>query len=306
MSYEVQYINCKICGSDMPKILGLRGNLEYSGAFMLESQEEHIVTNVVRCRKCGFVYTNPLILSNPKKMYDNAQEYKPSADGIDPKLLFNISLGLIEKYSVKGKLLDIGCGKGEFLALAKERGWQAYGVEPSGSFANYAFEKYNSDIKRNILEYADFGDSFFDAVTMNMVLEHLDNPKATIAQVNKLLKKGGILFIEVPNMDSLMLKFASIYFRLKKKEWSPFLSPLHYPYHCYGYNVSSLRYLLESFNFEIKKVLVTSITLRGMRHRSSVGLFERMSCRLLSEFCGFLGKGDILTVIATKKKEVNP
>jgi SAM-dependent methyltransferase len=301
MSYKVEHISCKVCGSDKTKFLGIRGNLEYAGALPLKTGEEHIVTNVVQCRKCGFVYTNPFILtSGGNKGYVDPDEYCPSAENIDSKILFGYSISLIERYVPgKGTLLDIGCGKGEFLALAKEKGWQAYGIEPSEKFADYATKKYNLDIKLDI-KNSNFQGSFFDVVTLNMVLEHLDSPKATLLEIRRVLKDNGFLFIEVPNMDSWMLKLATLYFRLNKKGWSPLLSPLHHPFHCYGYNMFSLRSLLKNAGFRIKRFIISDTHLRGMYLRPSVSTLEKKLCRIAGRIASFIGKGDVLMAIATK------
>ena len=294
----VQYISCKICGSDNPRFLGIRGNLEYSGAQPLKRDEKHIVTNVVRCRKCGFVYINPFISEkNFNRSYANPEEYNASADNVDPKELFNYTFSLIKKHACdKGTLLDVGCGKGEFLYLVKEKGWQVYGIEPSENLAAYAATKYRLDIKLNI-ENAGFKDSFFDVVTLNMALEHIDNPKDIILEIKRVLKKNGLLFIEVPNMDSLMLRLATLYFRLNRKDWSPLLSPLHHPYHSYGYNISSLRFLLEQSGFKIKKFIIRDSSMRGVRNKESVSWIEKHLCRFVSRIAGFIGRGDVLMAI---------
>lgn len=300
MSYRVEYISCRVCGSDKPKFLGIRGNLEYSGVLSLKTGEEHMVTNVVRCRRCGFVYTNPLILETNHKGYVNPDEYQPSADNIDPKELFGHTLNLIEKHvPEKGILLDFGCGKGDFLSLAKEKSWQVYGIEPSEIFKNYAVAKYNLAIKSSI-ENTGFQDSFFDVATLNMVLEHLDDPVNALLGIRKLLKDNGMLFIEVPNTDSWMLKLATIYFRLNKKEWSPLLSPLHHPFHCYGYNMSSLGCILKNTGFKIKKFIITDTHLRGIRGGLSTNNLEKTFCKIISRLAGFIGKGDVLIVVAVK------
>ena len=301
MSYRVNYVSCKVCGSDKPKFLGIRGNLEYNGAPPLKREEDHVVTNVVRCRKCGFVYTNPFILEANDRGYANPDEYRPSAENIDPKELFGYSMNLIEKYLPRrGILLDIGCGKGEFLSIAKERGWQAYGIEPSEKLANYAIANYSLNIKPDIGN-GGFKGSFFDAVALNMVLEHLDNPKGMILEIKRVLKDNGFLFIEVPNTDSWMLKLATLYFRLNKKEWSPLLSPLHHPFHSYGYNKTSLRLLLENEGFKIKKFIITDTYLRGMRIGPLANNLERRLCRITGRIAGLIGKGDVLIAIAAKR-----
>src|SRR3989338_8063991 len=125
-AYTVTYISCRVCGLDRPKLLGIRGNLEYSGAASLEAGEPHMVTNVVQCRNCGFIYTNPLILLAPgdaPQRYHDAQEYLPYAN--DPSRELKERLATLERLAKKKvRLLDIGAGKGEFLAIARQRGWE--------------------------------------------------------------------------------------------------------------------------------------------------------------------------------------
>ena len=300
MVYKVENMNCEICESNLTKFLGIRGNLEYAGAPPLKPGQEHIVTDVVRCRKCGFIYTKPLILLDTTKGYEDAKDYKPSADNVPCEDLFRLTLELIEKFTSVGKILDIGCGKGEFLAVAKEKGWQVYGVEPSLQFADYASKKMGIKIERQELGNTNFPDAFFDAITLNMVLEHLDNPKTTIKEIKRILKEGGVLFIEVPNTDSLMLKLASFYFKFTGRGWSPLISPLHYPYHRYGYNIKSLRYLLNSFNFKIKKAILSESNLRGIRFNPSTNNLEKNLCKVTTKISACIGQGDILKVIAIK------
>ena len=137
-----------------------------------------------------------------------------------------------------------------------------------------------------------------------MVLEHMDDPVSEVKQIYRVLKHNGVLFVEVPNMDSFMLRSASCYFQLRKKDWSPLLSPLHYPYHCYGYNFSSLKYLLKECGFKIKKSFKSDIGLRGMRYGRPAAGFEKFLCRAAACAGGLLGAGDILKIIAVKEDGV--
>ena len=301
MTYKVEYINCKICGADRPGFLGTRGNREYAGAPGSVTDEEHIVTNVVKCKVCGFVYINPLIF--PRKTgYDNPHNYISSGI-MGPEALCGFTLGLIEKYVKKSKMLDIGCGKGEFLSAAKKRGWEVYGLEPSVNLGRFAIEKSGADVKMSDLKESHYPDNYFDIVTLNMVLEHIDGPKEFILEIRRILKDRGHLFIEVPNMDSLMLKIAALYYRLSGKAWSPFLSPLHYPFHCYGYNMSSLAFLLNNSGFYIKRKVVRDSSMRGFRFDAGGSAFEKAARNAVSKLSGLLGMGDVLNVIAEKKRQ---
>lgn len=297
--YNLVQINCKICGNDKTKFLGVRGNKEYLGAEDINESADHIVTNVVKCLKCGFIFTNPLIICKTGA-YQDPNDYAASRnDG--QEALFTFTLDMIEQYAKRGKILDIGCGKGEFLSLAKERGWEIFGLEPSKGFAEFISKNYGLNITSKPLEEAGYQDSFFDVVVLNMVLEHIDEPRKMLGLIGRILKKNGILFIEVPNMESLMLKTAALYFKLKGKNWSPFLSPLHPPFHSYGYNVSSLGYLLTKERFRIKKTLIRDSSLRGFRKDGGGSCFEKFWRAVITKFAGLIGQGDVLMVIAQKE-----
>lgn len=303
MGYSVEYINCRICGSDNAKLLGIRGNQEYQGAQALINNREHIVTNVVKCRQCGFIYTNPRIAlpsESGLNFYNDSSEYLSSVSH-DPLRLFDRTLDLIEKFTTHtGRLLDIGAGKGEFLAAAKKRGWEVFGIEPSQNFVKYAKDKYGIDIQWSCPEEANLSESFFDVVTLNMVLEHVENPHNLFMIVNKILKEDGLLYIEVPNMNSGLLKIINLCYRFKGKDWSPFLSPLHPPYHCYGYQKSSLSQLCSLNNFRVKKFFIQGIGLRGFRFRDSDNKFKQYILSLLAGVMSWLKQGDILIAFALK------
>lgn len=307
MGYSVKYINCKICGCDFPRFLGLRGNLEYDGAPVLQAEQEHMVTNVVRCRKCGFVYTNPLVVIAPEergRFYSQPDKYRSSVSDAQPLKVFNRSLDILERFTGRrrGRLLDVGAGKGEFLAAAKIQGWEAYGIEPSKDFVSYAKDKYAVDIRHcPELGKAGFPENYFDALTLNMVLEHVDEPSKLMSEVNRLLKKGGLLYIEVPNTASLFLKLIKIYYILKGRQWSPLLSPLHYPYHCYGYNKSCLKLLCDSNGFDIKKIIISAIGLRGLRPHARLSRFKKAAINLVTDIFGCINQGDILIVVGVKR-----
>lgn len=304
MSYSVEYINCKICSSNNPKFLGTRGNLEYIGAPKLSAGEEHMVTCVVKCRRCGFIYSNPKIML-PEELrfnfYNEPEKYHSSICR-DSLKIFNRTLDLIERFSgVRGKLLDVGTGKGEFLAAAKARGWDVFGVEPSENFVKYANTKFGLNIQNSTLEEAKFSENFFDVITLNMVLEHIDNPHSLLSAIQRILKRRGLLYIEVPNMDSMMLKLIRFYFCLIKKDWSPHISPLHYPYHCYGYGHPSLNLLCEMNKFMIKRFFILGIGLRGFRPYITDNKFKAKIRDILAGFFGLISQGDILIAVATKK-----
>lgn len=78
--------------------------------------------------------------------------------------------------SCRGRLLDVGCGNGIFLATMKELGWEVAGVEPDRQAARVAREQFGLNVHVGTLEEAGFADGTFDAITMSHVVEHLADP----------------------------------------------------------------------------------------------------------------------------------
>jgi len=101
------------------------------------------------------------------------------------------------KPKISDKILDVGTGRGELLELLTKKGITAYGIEVSKSRID------NMTQKQLNVRYGDaytipFPDKYFDCVVMSEVLEHLENPPLAIKEINRVLKRDGILAITVP------------------------------------------------------------------------------------------------------------
>jgi SAM-dependent methyltransferase len=103
------------------------------------------------------------------------------------------------------RLLDVGCGRGEYLSRMKDLGWDVQGVEPDPVAAELARD-IGISVSPGTLQEAAFPDDSFDAVTMSHVIEHLADPEALLAECNRILKPGGRLVVLTPNTDSLARK----------------------------------------------------------------------------------------------------
>ena len=116
-------------------------------------------------------------------------------------------LDLLKRFTTAkcGKVLDAGCASGHFLREARLAGWSVAGVEPSETLYAKAVESLGPDaeIRCSILEQANFMPSSFDAVTLWDVLEHVPEPVEFMRLCGTLLKPGGRLFVNVPDLDSL-------------------------------------------------------------------------------------------------------
>lgn len=171
---------------------------------------------IVRCKKCGLVKT----LGKQKVLY---RDYHRDKDYESHEEIFrNIFIKrhrLISKYFRKpGKILDIGAATGILLSVFKDKGWEVWGVEPSGS-AKVARKK-GFKVMQSEFEKARLPKNYFDVVILNHTLEHLKNPIEVLKKVRTVLKKGGIVYVDVPNFDSLSS-------RIRGKGWAYLLEDEH-------------------------------------------------------------------------------
>jgi ubiquinone/menaquinone biosynthesis C-methylase UbiE len=103
-----------------------------------------------------------------------------------------------------GRLLDVGCGTGDFLSeMQQQRGWSVMGLEPARHAARYAHDEEGLSVLAGVLNQAPLADQSFDAITFWDVLEHVYHPRAVIAEAARLLRPGGVLVINHPNIESL-------------------------------------------------------------------------------------------------------
>ena len=164
--------------------------------------------NIYSCNSCSleFVFPQPseseLEKIYTKSYFDRGDKYSKSNE-VNIKN-DNKKLSIIKKSRLKGKLLDIGCAKGDFLFLAKKNGFDVTGVEISKSACQSAKSKnlnvYNSDLLSK-----KFDSNCFDVVTMWDVIEHLKNPLNLISESLRVCKPNGKIYIEAPSERSLFL-----------------------------------------------------------------------------------------------------
>ena len=110
----------------------------------------------------------------------------------------------IERYLPKDQrsILDFGCGWGFFLAAAKERGWQTHGIEPLPGHAVHARAKFGLEVITDTLHEDTYPASTFNAITAFQVFEHVPDPSGDIAKLCHMLASGGVMLVEVPNIET--------------------------------------------------------------------------------------------------------
>jgi len=106
-----------------------------------------------------------------------------------------------------GRLLDIGCGSGGFLAHMRDHGWQVQGIEPDPDAARVARERLGLDVATGTLEGAALPAASVDAITLHHVVEHLPDPVALLRECGRVLRPGGTLVAVTPNVGSFGHRF---------------------------------------------------------------------------------------------------
>nr|WP_243843249.1 class I SAM-dependent methyltransferase [Sphingomonas vulcanisoli] len=101
-----------------------------------------------------------------------------------------------------GRLLEVGCGAGQFLRQAGAAGWKAEGIDFDEKAVNAANQIPGVTARVSDLANAGYPPASFDAIVMNNVFEHLQEPAAVLGQAKRLLKDGGRLVLITPNLDS--------------------------------------------------------------------------------------------------------
>jgi SAM-dependent methyltransferase len=101
------------------------------------------------------------------------------------------------------KLLELGCGRGEFLMEAQARGFDVYGVEYSPHATKSANERLGSQrVEAGTIEESSLADDTFDVCVFADVVEHVRDPMRFLAAVRRVLKPGGVVYIVTPSLDS--------------------------------------------------------------------------------------------------------
>jgi 2-polyprenyl-3-methyl-5-hydroxy-6-metoxy-1,4-benzoquinol methylase len=163
----------------------------------------------VRCARCGLIYINPQLTDESVARIYSGQLYDQKSDRLDlllPRLGRYKSrlLKQFEQFRRTGQLLDVGCFKGFFLYSAARRGWTATGTEVSRPAVEFARRQLGLNVEQgDLLELEQFGSGRWDVITLFDVIEHLSHPDRYIQRAHRLLRPGGLLYLETPNVRAL-------------------------------------------------------------------------------------------------------
>jgi 2-polyprenyl-3-methyl-5-hydroxy-6-metoxy-1,4-benzoquinol methylase len=208
---------------------------------------------IVNCKTCDFKFTNPRPDENEIGEYYKAESYishTNTSKGLISKIYQEVrkftlkgKLNLINRLSPnKGKLLDVGCGTGMFLNVARENGWRVNGIEPDAGARGIAETTNQIKIKEEVL--SSFQNETFEVITLWHVLEHVHKLNETVEWLKARLSKDGSVIIAVPNHES---KDAEIY----QAQWAAY----DVPRHLYHFSQKTITALFANHGFELKETL---------------------------------------------------
>jgi len=229
---------CRVCGQKFFEEPLLKyNNMPKAAQFMPDAKslknETGVDLEVCQCSGCGLVQ-----LSNSPVPYYR-EVIRASAVSEEMKIFRQKQFSdFVQKYSLKNKkIVEIGCGRGEFLSIMQEFAIQSFGLEFSEHSVSDC-KKMGLKVSPGFVETDDYkiNDGPFDAFFILNFLEHLPEPNATLRGIYNNLNNEGIGLIEVPNFDMI----------LQKKLFSEFISD-----HLFYFTEETLKFTLELNGFEI-------------------------------------------------------
>jgi len=228
---------CRLCGASGLRLYYTLGN---DGRF-----------KYYRCPNCSLVNYD---LSTG---LDQTQYEVTRVDPRDDSLKYNLdkdqSFQSLSRYvSPPGRLLDIGCGNGRLLYLAKSAGWSVKGLELSESMAAFVHRELDVDVAvGNFLEVTpDPRDaSAYDVVVLRHVVEHLPDPLLAMDRISAFLKPGGHLLLEMPNIEAMTKKWSRLVVGVglhKRGFGDDFMAG-----HCNEFSIRSMRFLADKTGYRV-------------------------------------------------------
>ena len=171
---------------------------------------------------------------------------------------FQNHVNLLKRYRKPGtRVLDIGCGGGSFLSLARDAGYAVLGVELNPNRAEYCRTVIGLETEETDVNTPAFHSRYaqsFDCITLWDVIEHVNFPVATLESVHKCLAPGGYLLLDTPAKDSFYHRFGEISYALSRGRFPTFLNIMYSesPFgHKQIFSTGEMRRILEEAGYEI-------------------------------------------------------
>ncbi len=224
---------CPIClSSKFKNIFSTRASARNKGKYQ-----------ITQCCKCHLGVLTPSLNEEELKQIYQENYFKDEApvENSDAAVKFQF---VRRHLPADFKLLDFGCGVGNFLGICQKEGFFCQGFDMSEFAAKYVSQKYKIPVKTGKLQKGLFPANFFDAIVVFDVIEHISDFSEAIRLWNLWLKKGGTLFITTPNLESLDAKILGRFWYGYQK----------IPQHLNYFNPDSIKILLNRYHFANIKI----------------------------------------------------
>lgn len=292
------HLRCAICEAASPEA--------YELLYSLPGYE------VVRCESCGLLFVNSLFDVKEKEggeVYASTV-YADIATTLRER--FKEDIEELARLLPVGKLLDVGCGYGYFLSVAREAGWEVTGVEINKRLVDWLRQEKGINAFAGILEAQAFADEGFDAVTMFNIIEHLLYPSATLREVNRILKVGGILLLEAPTEDGLMKKLGALLYHLTGGRFTLMIRGAYQKGgHHHGFSRKSITLILKKNGFRVSRVrgrmspFIEFMRKELLDASPSMKLVKSVAVPVIWGASKLLGMENRMVVCAQKIKEID-
>lgn len=221
--------------------------------------EQGAVWPLQRCGACSLIFLNPRPTEIASTEFYRHAGYLPFSSAVTAKNAYAHLYGWLRRYNLRwkrraitafhkrglpfsGRLLDVGCGTGEFLQEMQHAGWEVAGIERDLDAAQFAREHLHLKVMTgSVDDLAKAGDQF-DVITLWHVLEHLYRPREVLQSLSKLLGSDGVVVIAVPNIAGVDAKFYGSY-------WVALDAPRHVQH----FSLATLQNLAASVGLKLQK-----------------------------------------------------
>lgn len=272
---------------------------------------------LVRCRSCGLYYVilpekkrpqgqapgaSELATAEMDRLAERARELslvEPEVEQSEQpwrELMAQERLNGLKRFVSSGRLLEVGCSTGEMLVSASSS-FEVLGVEADANSSRFVIER-GLQCFNGALSDAGFPDQQFDVAALYHVIEHFPSPRAEMLELHRVIKPGGWLVIETPNI-------ANFWFRLLGARWRQFI-----PDHLYFFSPQTLTRLCEETEFEVRELRNVGKAMSTRLLISRIGRYNRTAARMLSLVSRALNLenrtlrlnfGDVMRVYARRK-----
>jgi len=253
---------CPVCNTGSPRL--------FCTAIDRLHNESGVQWRVLRCRRCGLGWTEPLLREEEVAGHYPAAYLGEIERRIDEYLSGALQrsrswreeiekVRLVESFLSSGTLLDVGCGDGKFLWALNPSRWHRAGVEPSSAAVELVRGRIPGiDLQAGDIYHPGLLPESFDVITFWHVLEHLADPDRALGRAVALLRPGGLVLVSLPAIDSLQAA-------LFRRHWYGFDDV---PRHLHHFSRASLDLLLAGCGLQVERHLLFSprVNFHALKH----------------------------------------